>query len=209
MNFKTALTTAAFFALLSPVLASADGLVDGSADAGQAKAAACSACHGGDGNSFNPQWPSIAGQHATYLVKQLKAFKDGSRSDPLMGAQAMMLSDQDMNDLAVYFSGKQITAKAVADADKVDRGRALYQAGDKDSGVAACMSCHGPNGSGNLAAAYPALSGQHASYVAAQLTAYGKGKRTTDAPTKMMQDIAARLSEEDILAVSAYVQGLH
>lgn len=209
MNFKMVLTTAALFALLIPALASAEGLVDGTADAGQTKSAICAACHGSDGNSVNPVWPSIAGQHPTYIAKQLHAFKDGGRSNPLMSAQAMMLSDQDINDLAVYFSGKQLTAKTVADAATVDSGRAIYQAGNAKKGVPACMACHGPAGSGNLAAAYPALSGQHSDYVAAQLRAYAKGERTSDAPTKMMRDIAALLSEEEILAVASYVQGLH
>lgn len=209
MNFKTALSTAALFALLIPSVSSAEGLVDGSADAGKTKSVTCAACHGADGNSINPVWPSIAGQHPTYIAKQLHAFKEGARSNPLMSAQAMMLSDQDINDLAVYFGSQKITAKTVADASTVDRGRALFQGGDQKNAVAACMACHGPNGAGNLAAAYPALSGQYSDYVAAQLKAYASGERTSDGSTKMMRDIAVRLSEDDIVALASYVQGLH
>lgn len=209
MNFKTALSTAAFFALLAPAFAAAEGLVDGSVDAGQAKSGICAACHGSDGNSVNPVWPSIAGQHPTYIAKQLHAFKEGTRSNPLMSAQAMMLSDEDINDLAVYFGGQKITAKTVADASTVDRGRALFQGGDQKNAVAACMACHGPNGAGNLAAGYPALSGQYSDYVAAQLKAYANGERASDGPTKMMRDIAVRLSDDDIAALASYVQGLH
>ena len=105
--------------------AGADGIVDGSADAGKAKAVTCSACHGADGNSVNPMWPSIAGQHATYLARQLQAFKSGARSDPLMSGQAMMLSDQDINDLAVYYSEQRAASRTIPDADLAARGARL------------------------------------------------------------------------------------
>ena len=95
--------------------ASAEGLVDGSAEAGKAKAIVCGACHGPDGNSVNPVWPSIAGQHPTYIVAQLHAFKSGTRTEPLMLGQAMLLSDEDMRNLAVYFSELQVATKFVAD----------------------------------------------------------------------------------------------
>ena len=186
----------------------ADSLVHGSAEAGEAKALTCTACHGPQGNSSNALWPNIAGQGAPYLQAQLSAFKSGSRMDPLMSGQAMMLSDQDIADLAVYFENLPAAAQAVADADLVDRGEALYRGGNTETGVAACMACHGPTGRGNPAAGYPAVQGQHAAYTAKQLNEYAAGTRKTDGKTRMMRDIAGRLSKEDIAALSSYMQGL-
>lgn len=188
--------------------AQAAGLVDGSADAGKAKALTCTACHGPEGNSSNALWPNIAGQNAPYLLAQLMAFKDGSRKDPLMSSQAMLLSAEDMADLAVYFEGLPAAAQSVADAELVARGEALFRGGDISNGIAACMACHGPTGRGNPAAKYPALNGQHAAYTAKQLQAYAAGTRETDGKTRMMREIAARLDKEDIEAVASYVQGL-
>lgn len=188
--------------------ASADGLVDGSAEAGKAKAITCGACHGPDGNSVNPVWPSIAGQHATYIVEQLQAFKNGARTEPLMLGQAMMLSEEDIRNLAVYYAELPAATKVVADPATLDHGERLYRGGSRDNDTPACIACHGPNGNGNPAASYPSLKGQYAVYTAAQLRAYASGARTSDGPTKVMRDIAAKLSEEEIAAVSSYVQGL-
>ncbi len=203
---------APIFAFAGLVLASnpaqAASLVDGSADAGKAKALTCTACHGPEGNSSNALWPNIAGQNASYTLAQLMAFKDGSRKDPLMSSQAMLLSAEDMADLAVYFESLPAAAQAVADADLVARGEALFRGGDVGNGTAACMACHGPTGRGNPAAKYPALNGQHAAYTAKQLQAYAAGTRETDGKTRMMREIAARLDKEDIEAVASYVQGL-
>jgi len=186
----------------------ADGLVDGSADAGKAKAITCGACHGPDGNSVNPVWPSIAGQHSTYIVEQLQAFKNGTRTEPLMLGQAMMLTDEDMRDLAVYFSEMTTATKVIADPSTLDYGERLYRGGSRENATPACIACHGPNGRGNPAASYPSLKGQYAAYIAAQLRAYASGARRSDGATRVMRDIAAKLSEEDIVAVSSYVQGL-
>jgi cytochrome c553 len=194
------------FCVASPAIA--DGIVDGDIEAGKDKSVTCGACHGGDGNSVNPVWPSLAGQHATYAVAQLQAFKTGTRSDPLMLGQVMSLSDQDMNNLAVYFESMPAAAKAVADPTTVDRGQRLYRGGDNDNNSAACIACHGPTGRGNPAAAYPSIKGQYATYTATQLRAYASGARQSDGPTKVMRDIASSLSEEDIVAVASYIQGL-
>jgi len=153
-------------------------------------------------------WPNIAGQNAPYIQAQLTAFKSGSRMDPVMSSQAILLSDEDMADLAVYFESLPAAAQAVADADSVSRGEALYRGGNTTTGVSACMACHGPTGRGNPAAKYPALQGQHAVYTAKQLNDYASGARTTDGKTRIMRDIAGRLSKEDIAALSSYVQGL-
>ncbi len=188
--------------------AHADPLVEGDAEAGKAKAITCGACHGGDGNSVNPVWPSIAGQHATYLVEQLHAYKNGVRNDPLMMGQVMMLTDEDMKNLAVYFSEQPVAARAVSDPAVIDRGARLYRGGDRDNRVAACIACHGPTGRGNPAAAVPAIQGQYAIYNAVQLRAYASGARKSDGTTRVMRDIASQLSEDDIVAVTSYMQGL-
>ena len=186
----------------------AEELIDGSAEAGKSKSLTCGACHGTDGNSVNPMWPSIAGQHAQYIAESLQTFKDGSRSDVLMSGQSMMLNEQDMRDLGVYFSKQSAAVKAVADPALVDKGEAMYRGGDRKSGASACMACHGPTGRGNPAAKYPSLRGQYAVYTAKQLRDYASDTRKSDGVTKVMRDIAKRLSEEDIVAVSSYIQGL-
>ena len=205
MKLKLAALT---FSLLIATQVFADGLVAGSAEAGKARAITCGACHGVDGNSVNPAWPSLAGQHATYIVKQLNSFKQKTRSNPLMAAQVMSLSAEDMANLAVYFSEQAAAPRAVADASLVDKGEALYRGGNKKRGTPACMACHGPSGSGNPAASYPSLSGQYAKYTEAQLRDFASGKRKSDGSTKMMREIAETLSEDEIVAVASYIQGL-
>jgi cytochrome c553 len=198
---------------LLPLSAHAESLVDGSIDAGKAKSITCSACHGAAGNSVAPAWPNIAGQNATYIVASLKAFQAGengkaTRSDPLMTSMAMPLSGEDIRDLAVYFESLPTAASSVQDASSVARAESLYRGGNMQSKAAACLACHGPTGRGNPAATYPALQGQHATYTAKQLRDYASETRTSDGKTRIMRDIAARLSEDDIVAIASYVQGL-
>ena len=204
---KNTFSVLATLALLSGV-AQADGLVEGDAEAGQAKSITCAACHGQDGNSVNPVWPSIAGQHAAYTVEQLQAFKNGSRSEPLMLGQVMTLTDEDMRNLAVYYEGMSPAAKSVADPDVIRLGQRLYRGGDRESSASACIACHGPTGRGNPASSVPSVRGQYAVYAAAQLRAYASGARKSDGPTRVMRDIASTLSEEEIVAVASYMQGL-
>ena len=208
MNIKLS----SFFAMASLTLIAtqvqAESLVDGSAEAGKAKALTCTACHGPEGNSTSAMWPNIAGQNAPYIQAQLKAFKDGTRKDPLMSTQAMLLSDQDMADLAVYFESLPAAAQSVKDVSTVSSGEALNRGGNSATGTAACLACHGPSGRGNPAAKYPALQGQHADYTAKQLNDYASGARATDGKTRIMRDIAATLSQDDIAALSSYMQGL-
>lgn len=188
--------------------AAAESLVDGDAEAGKAKSITCAACHGTDGNSVNPEWPNLAGQGARYTVEQLKAFKEGKRVNALMSSQAMLLSDQDMRDLAVYYEGMDLATQTVADPKLVATAEALYRGGNLETEAAACSSCHGPAGKGNPAAGYPALSGQHATYTANQLRAYASGERQALHLSKHMNTIASRLSEDEIVALASYVQGL-
>lgn len=179
---------------------------EGSAEAGRDKSVVCAACHGPDGNSANPEWPSLAGQHAGYVVAQLQAFKEGRRENPLMTPMALGLSDQDMQDLAAFYQS-QAPAAREADEALAERGRRLYLGGDLERGITACIACHGPTGQGNPLANYPVVAGQHAAYSAAALRAYAAGERRSD-PNQMMRDIAARMTAEDIRAVSAFLEGL-
>jgi len=180
---------------------------EGNIEAGKTKSAMCAGCHGPDGNSVVPQWPKIAGQHATYLARQLKEFKSGMRKNREMSPMASPLSEQDMQDLGAYFASQKGTAGS-ADPGLAETGEQLYQAGNPETGVLACMACHGPGGTGNSASDIPALSGQHAAYTATQMRAYQSGERKGDlAP--IMQAIAEKMTEAEIAAVSSYIEGLH
>jgi cbb3-type cytochrome c oxidase subunit III len=192
---------------LSTNAAWAEDQVIGDADAGKSKAATCAACHGMDGNSVNPQWPSIAGQHTSYLTSTLNAFKSGTREDVLMGSQAALLSDQDIADLAAYFSSQTAT-KRTASPELAETGERIYRGGDKETSVSACIACHGPTGRGNAPAGYPSLTSQHAVYTAKQLSDYKNGNRVSDGDTQMMRSTTAQLSQTQIDAVAAYIQGL-
>lgn len=202
----TAAITVLAFAAASPALA-ADAGMAGSAEAGQAKSVTCAACHGMDGNSLNPEWPSLAGQHEGYLIKALQTFRSGERKNVLMSGMAMPLTDEDIRDLSAYFA-KQKRKGNVADPGLVTAGERLYRGGNKDTGVPACLACHGPTGQGNPAAGWPSIGGQHATYAAAQLVAYRSKQRATDGDTQMMRNVASALTDDDIKAVTSYIQGL-
>ncbi len=178
----------------------------GDAAAGQAKSAVCAACHGADGNSVNPEWPKLAGQHPSYTAVQLEHFKSGKRQNALMSAQAMGLSEQDMLDLAAYYAEQPIKG-GEADPDLVGLGERIYQGGDKTNGVAACIACHGPSGLGNPLADYPSLAGQHARYTALQLKAYAAGERRSDT-NQIMRNIAGAMTDDQIEAVASYIEGM-
>ncbi|MCG8014532.1 MAG: cytochrome c4, partial [Candidatus Thiodiazotropha weberae] len=179
------------------------GLVQaaGNAEDGKNKSAVCAGCHGAEGNSpLNPVWPKIAGQHPAYIEKQIKDFKANKRSDPMMSPMAAPLSDQDIADLAAFYSSQTIKT-GVAAADKVEAGERLYRAGNADTGVAACMACHGPSGAGNPQANFPAIAGQHATYVEKALKDFRAGTRTNDA-SKMMQGVVERMTDQEMAEVA-------
>ncbi len=155
-----------------------------------------------------PTFPKLAGQHAEYITKQLADFQSGARTDPTMTAMAAPLSQQDIADLAAYFAGNTVSIGSAADAEKAAIGQKIYQGGDKTKGISACMACHGPAGSGNPGAKFPALSGQHSAYVIKALKDFRSGTRAND-PAKMMRDVAAKMSDSDIEAVAEYIAGLH
>ncbi len=180
----------------------------GDAEAGKAKAASCAACHGVDGNSINPEWPKLAGQHEGYIVKQLYYFGDGERDNSTMKGMVANLSEQDSQDIAAYYASQTPTIGA-ADPELVEFGERIYRAGNPQSGVAPCMGCHGPKGAGNPAANYPALRGQHAKYIENQMHGFASGNRVNENAKKMMQILASRMTNREIRAVSSYIQGLH
>ncbi|MEO5343772.1 MAG: cytochrome c4 [Gammaproteobacteria bacterium SHHR-1] len=203
---KKQLTPLVAALLVSAPLLSGTAQAAGDIEAGQTKSATCAACHGPDGNSPNPIWPKLAGQSVGYILDQLGKFKAGERNDPLMTPMAAPLSEEDMADLAAYFSSQKRQLGS-AEADKVALGEQLYRAGDAKKGLAACSSCHGPSGAGIPAANFPGLSGQHAAYVEKALKDFRDGNRSTDL-NKMMRDLAGKMSDTEIAAVSQYVQGL-
>ena len=197
------------FAVVFGVGVSSSPLVFATGDisAGKTKSAVCAACHGADGNSPSDLYPKLAGQHASYLYKQLVEFKSGERVNAIMAPMVANLSEQDMADLAAYFASKETSPGAVSE-DLLELGKQIYRGGNSESGVPACMACHGPNGSGMPAAKWPKLSAQYRAYTESQLHAFANGERHND-PNGMMRDIASKLTEEEIKAVSAYVSGLH
>lgn len=180
----------------------------GDAAAGQTKVAVCAGCHGADGNSVAPNFPKLAGQGERYLLKQLNDIKSGNRQVVEMTGILTNVSDEDMADIAAYFSSQSMSVGAT-DPVKLAAGQALYRGGKLNEGMPACIGCHSPNGAGNAAAGFPRLGGQHAQYVAKQLTDFREGNRTNDGDTMPMRAIAAKLSNKDIDAISSYIQGLH
>lgn len=175
-------------------------------EAGKAKSTVCAACHGADGNSTNPIWPTLAGQHASYLVKQLMDFKEGRRENASMSGMVAGLSEQDMKDLAAYYENQ--TPKPVAfDKDLIEQGENIYRGGITDAQMAACMSCHSPSGRGNGPAAWPSLKSQHPDYVVVQLQNFKAGTRAND-PNGMMRNLVTRMSEQEMKEVAAYVAGI-
>lgn len=199
MKFKTVLSAAllALCFLGSPI--SANEIAKGQ----------CAACHGPDGNSVNPEWPNLAGQHASYVAGQLRAYKNGDRTNPNMSAMVTNLSEEDISALGEFYAALQPKIGSI-ETDQIAAGESLYRGGNKEKRIPACMACHGPNGAGNPAANYPALRGQHAAYSSIQLKAYRDGARTTGVDRKlMMQSIAQKLTDNEIESVSRYINALH
>jgi cytochrome c553 len=199
---------------------------EGDATAGKSKAAACVACHGEGGNSIASTFPKLAGQNERYLIKQMKDIQCGALSStdqktqkcsgrpvPTMAGQLDRFNDADLADIAAYYAA-QTGSGGQASADLAAKGEEIYRAGIRSKGVAACTACHSPTGSGNGPAGYPSLGGQHADYVSAQLKAFraaadGLDGRSNDGETKIMRDVAYRMSDSEIAAVASYISGLH
>lgn len=181
----------------------------GDPEAGEANAAVCASCHGAGGaEPIMGVYPKLSGIGETYLYRQLMAIRDGDRPIPEMTGLLDNMSDDDLLDLAAYYD-QQSMPIGQADPDLVDQGQALYRGGNLASGIAACAACHSPQGKGNEPAGYPRLSGQSADYLAKSLQDYRKGDRAGGVNAQIMIDIASRLSDAEIEAVSSYISGLH
>jgi len=213
-NSSAAVALAAAF--LSLASWGANAQVTGDAGAGATKAATCTACHGLNGNIANPEWPVLAGQNAVYLSEQIKRFRDGHRLNVLMQPMVANLTDQDVADLAAYFSIQTPTGHE-ADPSYWKAGETLYRGGDATRAIPACVACHGPIGRGVPAAGYPALQAQYAVYTIKQLNDYAADTRyTKDSAGRaqsgpnahMMHTIALRLTAEDRRNLASYIQGM-
>jgi cytochrome c553 len=182
---------------------------NGDIAAGKTKSTICAACHGNDGNGVEalPTQPKLAGQHAEYTEKQIRDYKSKNRINAIMAPMVASLSDEDIADIAVYYANLKGSI-GTSSLDLVETGEKLYRAGNASSGLAACMACHGPSGKGNPAAKYPSLSGQFSEYTSVQLKAFKSEARANDS-NNVMRNIAAKMSNDEIDAVSDYIEGLH
>lgn len=185
-------------------------LEGGDPAAGEAKAAMCAGCHGGDGNSPAATFPRLAGQYEGYIVKQLRDFQKGIRAnnDTMAGMAAMVATVQDAKDIAAYFSRQKMAKKPLEPIDKklAAKGEKLYKDGNPRTGVYGCINCHGPRGKGKAKhiSQFPVIGGQHRDYIIKQLKDFKEGRRTND-PGGMMADIAKRLTEDEMRAVAEYL----
>ncbi|MDO4878661.1 MAG: c-type cytochrome [Neisseria sp.] len=204
--------------LLSLMLAASFAAAAPQADLAKGKQIAktvCAACHAEDGNSGIAMYPKVAAQHTAYIFKETVAIKEGKRTTGAAAAMrpmVMNMSEQDIANVAAYYA-KQMPKSGEANPNEdLKLGAQIYRGGLADKKLPACMSCHSPNGAGMPAggtdiSAYPRLGGQHKDYVITQLKAYASGQRTS--PNGMMEDVAKRMSEDDMKAVANFIQGLH
>ncbi|HHH47817.1 MAG TPA: cytochrome c4 [Gammaproteobacteria bacterium] len=183
---------------------SANANAAGDPVAGKEKSAMCQGCHGEDGNSFNPEWPSLAGQVPSYLTKQMRDFQSGARKDDTMGGMVEGLSEEDIADIVAYFSSQKAKAE---EGELNSKGRKLYVGGNRYTNVPSCAGCHGPNAVGNDPAGFPRLAGQKAGYISKALHDFRTEARTNDV-NGMMQGVAAKMSDKDIAAVAEYLSRL-
>ena len=189
----------------------------GDAEAGQTKSATCMGCHGLAGNSEIASFPKLAGQGEAYLLKQLQNFKSGERNNAIMAGVASLLSEQDMMDIAAYYSIQTISENsAKGDAETIELGRKIYVGGKMDTQTTACIACHGPKGLGIPTAGFPSLSAQHADYIAVQLKAFRQysineqtGSDDVSRTNEMMVNVAKGLTTVEIEALAQYIAGLH
>ena len=163
--------------------------------------------HGVDGNSDLSVNPKIAGQNYNYIVKQLQDYKSGARANATMSAMVAALSEQDMMDIAAWFSSQEVLLLG-ANVETLELGERIYRAGVKELSVAACSACHSPTGGGNGPAGFPSLSGQHPEYTLMQLKAFRAGERQNDS-SAMMRSVVERLTDAELSALANYVSGLH
>ena len=179
----------------------------GDAEAGKGKIATCSACHGAAGIAIAPNYPHLAGQGEGYLVKQIADIKAGERKVPEMTGMVDNLSKQDIEDIAAFYASQQ-AATGQTSEKAVKMAQSLYRGGDTEKKIPACSSCHMPSGKGNAPARFPHIAGQSPEYIATQLRDFREGERINDGDTRIMRDIAEKLSNKQIDALSSYISGL-
>jgi len=190
------------------LLASAAMAQTGDPERGQTAAATCVACHQADGSGMNipsgESWPRLAGLDADYLAKQLHDFQSGERQNATMLTFANMLNDQQIADVAAYYSQLPATPGQGGDVEDslMARGQQLAERGDWNAYIVSCQSCHGPGGYG-VGSDFPGIAGQHAGYISAQLHAWKNDTRHND-PQHLMGAVAKRMNDDDIAAVSAW-----
>jgi cytochrome c553 len=194
-----ALVYAGLSAAAAPTAAAKPDLARGQ----QLATTVCAACHGANGVSMAPANPHLAGQGADYIAAQLAAFKSKARPSPIMEGMAASLSPEDMIAVGAYYQGQKPAEGFAKDKVLAERGQKIWRGGIKAIGVPACAGCHGAAGSG-IPAQYPRLAGQHAELSLGWLKAYASGSR----PNAVMGPVAAKLSENDMKALSEYIAGL-
>ena len=211
MGLPRAVVLVVVFSMIGVSQVRAD--INGDVAAGKGRAVICAGCHGIDGNGgADPAWPKLAGQIPEYLYAQLKAFnqltncKSGVRSNPIMAGMAAPLTDQDMRNVATYFASQTLKEGSAADKELVAAGKRLYRGGNADTGVPACMSCHGPSGHG-IPPRFPRVTGQNSPYTQKQLLDFKATRRVDN--DGIMTRVAFRMSEAEIRAASEYMVGLH
>lgn len=207
-----------FFLALGLSLGLSQNVLAADPAAGKALTVACAACHGADGNSIAPTFPKLAGQNERYLLKQMQDIRDKRRPVAVMIGQVDNMTDEQLADIAAYYAS-QTASRGQAKPEMLELGAEVYRAGVSDSGVAACAACHGSAGAGNGPAGWPALGGQHRDYLADQLRKWRLGAqytleenpngRTNDGDSRMMRDVALRLTDKEIDAVANYISGLY
>lgn len=180
------------------------GTSSGDINAGQAQSSSCQGCHGVDGNSYGPDWPNLAQQNTNYLIKQIHDFQSGARQDPTMNSIVIGLNEKDIRDIAAYFAAQPAKADPAANSST---GKKLYAGGNRYTRIPACAACHGPNGAGNGPGAIPSLAGQKSAYVAKALRDFKTHARNNDL-NQIMQDIAVKMTEQEIDAVALFVSGM-
>ena len=168
-------------------------------------AAVCTSCHGADGNSVAPTFPKLAQQHPEYIVKQLTEYKSGKRANAIMMGFSAGLSEDDMRNIAAFVASNSAKPGFAKDKDLVTLGEKIYRGGIADRQIPACSGCHSPNGAG-IPSQYPRLSGQHADYTVSQLTQFRDGIRLN---SLQMGQVAAKLNDKEIKALSDYIAGLN
>ncbi|MBE3028492.1 cytochrome c [Janthinobacterium sp. GW458P] len=168
---------------------------------------ACVSCHGAAGNSTITVNPKLAGQHESYIYKQLVDFTTPERNQPVMTTYAKMLSDADKKNIAAYLGAQLSKPGAAKNKDTIDLGKKIYRGGIASKQVAACASCHGATGNG-IPVQYPRIAGQHQDYTVAQLSMFRSTKADARKNSAQMHTIAARMSDDEIAAVADYIAGL-